>query len=286
MLPNFLICGTQKGGTTALYHYLKEHPQVFMPKWKELHFFDQKLDRGLEWYEKQFQDAPESARAIGEATPEYMYFEWIPEKIHELIPDVKLIFILRNPVDRAYSHYWHEIKLCYETLSFEEAIEMEEERLSSGDFYNRLHYSYKDRGKYIEQLKRFRRYFSKDQMLVLLNDELKSNPVGTMRTVFEFLEIDPNFISPSWNRMTHVGLRPRFWLLQRSIASLPPHLIDAMMEIVKYQPIKGIIQKVAYKPGYPPMNPETREKLLKYFKPYNQKLEKFLEASLPENWYR
>ena len=126
VLPTFIICGTQRGGTTTLYHYLKEHPQICMSEKKEVHYFDLNYHKSLQWYESHFKDCQnKKVKTIGEASPFYMYLREVPERIDETLPDVKLIFILRNPVDRAYSHYWHEVKLGVEYLPFEEAIKRE-----------------------------------------------------------------------------------------------------------------------------------------------------------------
>ena len=177
-LPTFLICGTQKGGTTSLYHYLRDHPEIYMPLKKEVHFFDLNFHRGLDWYKEHFKVEDEKIKAIGEATPFYMYLETVPKRIHKTIPNAKLIFILRDPVKRAYSHYWHELMSGYEILSFEEAIRREEERLSKGTIFVKQHYSYKDRGKYVIQLKRYMKYFTRNQMLILILEELKKNPIN------------------------------------------------------------------------------------------------------------
>lgn len=106
MLPNFLIVGAARAGTTSLYYYLKQHPDVFMSPKKEIDFFDvdKNFEKGLDWYERYFEGYT-GQKAIGEASPLYMYLEKVPKRIAKVIPDVKLIFILRNPVDRAYSHY-------------------------------------------------------------------------------------------------------------------------------------------------------------------------------------
>ncbi|RLJ09991.1 MAG: sulfotransferase [Candidatus Aenigmatarchaeota archaeon] len=286
-LPNFIICGTQRGGTTSLYYYLKEHPQIFMPSKKEIHFFDLHYKKGIEWYKRHFREAKNSKiRAIGEASPSYMYFEEVPERIHEVIPDVKLIFILRNPVDRAYSHYWHEVRLGYEWLSFEEAIKVEQERLAKGDIINRRHYSYLDRGKYIEQIKRFRKYFSKDQMLILITEELRSSPETVMRQIFEFLQVNPDFKSESWyNKKFNIGKRPRIKALQRikgKLHRIQEYYFPQLAFLVK--PIMYAIDIINLTKGYPKMSLETRKFLIKHFELYNKELEVYLERRL-DFWY-
>lgn len=173
VLPNFIIPGAQKSGTTALRIYLAQHPEIFMAN-KEIHFFDndENYKKGIEGYEKFF-DGWKGEKAIGEKTPNYLYYEKAPERIYKLLPDVKLIFVLRNPVDRAYSHYRHNVRIGQETLSFEKAIEKEEERIKNPRL--KKIYSYKDRGKYIIQIKRYAEYFPKSQMLFLLAEDLKDD---------------------------------------------------------------------------------------------------------------
>ncbi|OYT33099.1 sulfotransferase [Archaeoglobales archaeon ex4484_92] len=284
-LPNFIICGTQKGGTSALYYFLKEHPEIYLSPKKEVHYFDLNYQKGLKWYEKHFKGASSKYKAIGEASPLYMYLEEVPERIHETLPDAKLIFILRNPVDRAYSHYWHEIRLGYEWLPFEEAIKKEKERLAAGTIFDKQHCSYLDRGKYIKQLKRYRKYFSKDQMLILISEELKNKPENVLKRVFEFLDVNTQFRIESFNNK-NIGKRPRFLIIQRLIVA-KLHTLHQYY-IPEAYPLTNrlilLINALNLIPGYPKMNPQTRKKLSEYFKPYNKKLEDFLGHKL-EQWY-
>jgi hypothetical protein len=134
-LPNFVIIGAPRSGTTSLAHSLSQHPEVFVTmQVKELHFFDTNFDRGLDWYRQQFSGADAAAaKAAGEATPTYMYDETAMSRMAETVPDARLIAILRNPVDRAYSHYWMNRSLDREDLLFPVAIETEAERLAGDD---------------------------------------------------------------------------------------------------------------------------------------------------------
>src|SRR6266480_7948081 len=129
-LPDFLILGAQKAGTTALYAYLRQHPEITGPSWKEVSFFDRHYARGEAWYRGNF---PNSLRArgklVGEASPSYLFHPLAPERVAGLVPEAKLIALVRNPVDRAYSHYQHEVALGREPLSFEDAVAAEYERL-------------------------------------------------------------------------------------------------------------------------------------------------------------
>jgi hypothetical protein len=131
MIPNFLIAGTMKGGTTSLWYGLRQHPDVFMPEEKELNFFKSSAgnyQNGIEWYKQKF-EGHDGESAVGEASPRYMAFEEVPRRVHEMNPNMRFIFVLRDHVDRAYSHYWHMLRQANETLSFEEAVDREADRI-------------------------------------------------------------------------------------------------------------------------------------------------------------
>ena len=119
MLPNFIIAGAEKSGTSSLSFYISEHPDIYIPKIKELHFFDNSdnYSKGFGWYEKQF-SGWSGEKAVGECTPFYMFDYSCAEKIKMQFPDIKVLFILRNPADRAYSNYWHQVRGGKEFRSF------------------------------------------------------------------------------------------------------------------------------------------------------------------------
>src|SRR6187200_1451927 len=127
-LPDFLVIGAQKAGTTALYAYLRWHPGITGPSWKEVSFFDRHWWRGEAWYRGQF-PLRAGGRLVGEASPSYLFHPLAPERARSLVPDAKLIALVRNPVDRAYSQYQHAVALGREPLSFEDALAAEDERL-------------------------------------------------------------------------------------------------------------------------------------------------------------
>src|SRR5579885_2674785 len=129
LLPDFIIIGTQRGGTTSLYAYLGQHPQIAPAVIKEVHFFDNNYERGVGWYRTQFPFLIEKSIAknigqqnfiTGEASPYYLFHPHVPERAAKVVPGAKLIVLLRNPIDRAYSHYYHEVELGHEKLSFEQ----------------------------------------------------------------------------------------------------------------------------------------------------------------------
>ena len=199
-LPSFLILGAQKAGTTALYAYLRRHPDVTGPTWKEVSFFDRHYARGARWYRGNF---PIRRRtAVGEASPSYVFHPLAPQRVRALVPDARLVVLLRNPVDRAYSHYQHEVALGREPLSFDEALAAEERRLD-GEVERMLaepryfsdawwNHTYRARGLYAEQLERWFAVFPREQLLVLTTDELATDTDAAYLRVLE-----------------HVGVRPR-----------------------------------------------------------------------------
>ncbi|MDC0835940.1 sulfotransferase [Geitlerinema sp. CS-897] len=199
-MPNFLIIGAQKGGTTSLFYYLSQHPQVRVAPQKEVHFFDLHYHLGVDWYARQFPDTPNSAIA-GEASPYYIFHPDVPRRVAATCPQVKLIALLRNPVDRAISQYFHEVKQGFETLSLQEAFRQEPQRLATeaeklrndphyrSDNYQ--HYSYLARGRYLEQLQQWWNHFPREQMLVLNSEAFYRNPNDTLTRVLSFLDLPP-----------------------------------------------------------------------------------------------
>jgi hypothetical protein len=195
-LPDFLILGAQKAGTTALYAYLRWHPGLTGPAWKEVSYFDRHYRRGARWYRGHFPLRP-GDRVVGEASPGYLFHPLAPSRVKATVPEARLIALLRDPVDRALSHYHHEVALGREPLTFEQAIEAEpertrgeEERLSrEPDYFSHTwwDYTYLARGRYAEQLERWLAVFPREQLLVLASDELAAEPGQTFARVLEFL---------------------------------------------------------------------------------------------------
>lgn len=246
-LPDFVIIGAQKGGTTFLYRLLAQHPRVKPAFLKEVHYFDLNFERGENWYRSQFpfQLSKSQKHVTGESSPYYLFHPHAPRRAAEVIPGARLIVLLRNPVDRAYSHYNHQSKRVKgagrETLTFEGAIEAEEKRLD-GELEKLLHdehydslnyrrYSYLSRGAYVDQLLAWSEFFDRDQMLVLKSEDLFSNPAQSLKATLGFLGLS------QWTPETHPS---------------------------------------TYKLDYVDMNPATRHDLQDYFEPHNQRLYKYL----------
>jgi len=250
-LPDFLIIGSKKSGTTSLYRYLAVHPSITPAATKEIGFFDKYHLKGEKWYRINFPNKWKKKQKdkvvrhnfiTGEATPTYIFHPHAPKRVANLLNKVKLIVILRNPIDRSYSHYNMEANNhTNEILSFEEAIEEEPKRLE-GEYekmvndenyysYNYYTFSYLTSSIYADQLERWFKYFPREQFLIINGDDLKSKADKVYQDTLDFL-----------------GL-PR-------------------VKLNKYEAIG--------KRKYSKMKPETREKLVEFFKPHNERLYKLL----------
>jgi hypothetical protein len=250
VLPDFIIIGGQKCGTKSLYNYLIRHPNCLPAFEKEVHFFDYKYHKGLRWYRANFPTAAREERLArskindmiaGEASPYYIFHPHAPGRIAADIPGVKLIALLRNPVYRAYSHYQHEVRKGHENLSFQEAIEREEERLQGElerlmedeEYYSfdHQHYSYLARGAYADQLRGWLDCFPREQMMIIKSEDMYDDPSHIFTEVQAFLGL------PQWDL--------------------------------------GEYQKFNYA-AYGGMKPEIRERLAEYFEPHNRELYELL----------
>jgi hypothetical protein len=243
-LPSGLIIGAQKGGTSSLFHYLVQHPEVVPPANKEIHYFDTYYDRGDRWYRGRFpfQYQLRGGACTLEATPYYLPHPLAPARAFQLLPHAKLIALLRNPVDRAFSHYQHVVRAGGETLSFPEAVEQEpvrlageENRLRTEPGYHSIAYlkhSYLRRGHYVEDLRRWAEHYPRSQLLVLQSEWFFRDPAGATSAVQQFL-----------------GLRP--------------------YGAVTYRPVlQGSYDRE--------MPPALRRRLVAYFEPYNRALYQWL----------
>lgn len=205
--PDFVIIGAQRGGTTSLHRYLGEHPDIILPVTKELHYFSRLYDRGDDWYRRQFPVRLPEPMITGEATPYYLPHPHAPRRLHAFAPAAKLIVLLRDPVDRAYSHYQHEVRRGHETLPFEEALAREEERLRgeqermlADETYDSLPYqrfSYQSRGLYAEQLGAWFAFFPREQSLIVESERFYAEPIATVRRVTDFLGLPGHDLADS-----------------------------------------------------------------------------------------
>lgn len=204
-LPNTIIVGAQKSGTSSFYSYLMQHPDILGSSRKEVHYFDggynprvDSFEKGENWYRAHFPLMTKGVdqKRIIEATPSYLFIPNVAERINSLVPDAKIIVVLRDPVERAISHFYYEVWGGHETRPIMQALLEEEDVLASiwesGDYKapQFLRCSYKARGRYAEQLERYLDVFSREQILVLSARNLFRNTAGTLATTFKFLGLD------------------------------------------------------------------------------------------------
>lgn len=238
MKPDFLIIGAQKSGTSSLLYYLGQHPEIAIPDIKEIHYFDVKYHKGIEWYEKQFPCKTDAFKITGEATPYYLFHPLVPQRVALHYPEIKIIVLLRNPINRAYSQFWMIKNRGQESLqTFEEAIESEAERvkpeivriLTNPEYRSKSHqhHSYLSRGKYFEQLQNWFIYFSITNFCFIKTEKLLLKPISELEKLYSFLGI----------KFT--------------------------------EQINLSLQRTG---EYPPMKPETRKMLNNFFQPHNEKL--------------
>ena len=249
-LPDFLIIGCGKCGTSSLYGYLSEHPSVIPARRKEIHFFDVNFGKGSAWYRSHFpfllhktraQQQHEGTCLTGEATAYYIFHPAAADRVFQTVPDIKLVALLRNPVDRAFSHYQQNQRKQREPLSFEEAIDNEEQRLSGEteklnadvDYFSfeHRHYSYLSRGIYADQLANWQRYFAPDQILILQSEPFFRDTGTMFKKIQGFLNL------PVWEPAQYKVLNPG-------------HYSDLSVDL--------------------------RNRLVEYFRPHNQRLYEML----------
>ena len=284
MLPNFMIVGAPKAGTTSLYHYLAMHPEVFLSIPKELNYFsceeiesqglyyDSYLVRTRQEYERHFECA-EGKTAVGEASVSYLYYPSVPKKIHGMIPDVKIIILLRDPVERAFSHYLMDFRLGLVDASFEDVVcsEGKEGRL-------RLHYQqYVELGCYGEQVERYLETFGREQALVLFQEDLKARRHGVLGRLCEFLEISP-LSSLDVSREHNVFSMPRNRLVKAVYASSSfRSALRGMMPRAWRNRLKDVLMRKGSKPK---MDEDTRSYLRRFYQGDIERLEALLECDL------
>ena len=249
VMPDFLFIGGNRCGTTTLYRNLCKHPCVAPSVRSEVLYFDLNFDKGLTWYKRHFATVGYKYLSklqrkhflTGEGTTYYVFHPHAAGRIKKIIPQVKLILLLRNPVDRAYSQYQQKVRKGKETLSFKDAIEAEPQRLQgerekmlADDRYNSIHHrdhSYLARGVYVDQIARWMDLFPKEQLLIMRSEDLRKKPAALFEQTLEFLEL------PDWEPETYED----------------------------YNSAK-----------YPSMDPTVRARLIEYFQPHNRRLRDFL----------
>lgn len=302
-MPNFLLIGTMKAGTTSLYYYLKQHPQVYMSPVKAPDFFTlegRELDfngpegrahinrwisenkaTSIEEYRALFRGVS-TETAIGEATPVYLYSPEALSRIKHHIPEAKLIAVLRNPADRAYSAFLHCVRDGREPLDFTQALQAEEERIRNHWEYI---WHYKNMGFYYPQLERCYEMFEKEQIRIYLYGDLKEDPVGVAQDIFRYLEVDDAF-APNISREYNVAGVPKRRALHRLVNMSSPvkTLAKAILPQELGREMKRRVQHMSLTKA-PPLRPEVRRGLIETYRQDILQLQDLIRRDLSE-WLR
>lgn len=291
MLPDFLIAGAGKSGSSSLYYYLNQHPNIYLPYLKEIKFFSTikdvgKYHKGIEWYKNFFKEAAEKKeRGIkcGEASMIYFYDPQAAPLIKKWIPEVKLIFILRNPVSRSYSNYWQDIKSARRLPKFESLIKNID--WDNFDQFKKNPFELKNRGwaylwtsDYGRHLKRYLKYFNRRQILVLLFEDIANIDHDTFRQIFSHLEVDPDFIPLDLNKKNTSAV-PKLRFLEKILNSRAKQYFPFVNKTIYtyYHKLKEFNKK---KFDYPPMDKECKQNLVQFFDKKIPKLEQIIGRDL------
>ena len=222
-LPDFLVLGTQKGGTTTLQLLLNQHPGVFLPPGKEVHYFSKHWEQSPAWYASHYNGAAPGQRR-GDITPFYLFHPQAPQRIQSLLPDAQLIVLLRDPVERALSQYFHSVRLGFEPLPIGEGLAAEQERLRTDALLHLQEHSYVSRSRYLEQLDRYRELFPDQQLLVLKSEALFADPATTWERIESFLGL-PATPCPSTLPKANSG--------QGEARAVPAEIRDDLRQLLK-----------------------------------------------------
>lgn len=273
-MPNFLIIGAMKSGTTALYYYLEQHPQIYMSPVKEPNFFSSQEQENavdtvthLGTYQNLFRGAS-GKRAIGEASHSYLYEPRAAAEIRRYLPEARLIAILRNPIDRAYSHFLHMVRSGTERID-DFARALQEDGRVVGLHEGRIFQDYIGRGLYYDQLERYFGTFPREQVRVYLYEDLSGAPISTVQDAFRFLKVDASFV-PDVSLRRNVSGNPKYKTLDRLLRRqsrikhaakiyLPARMRWRLSKSFDDLKTRNLVQP-------PPLKPEVRRQLISIYR--------------------
>jgi hypothetical protein len=275
-LPDFVVAGAAKGGTTSLFYYLQPHPQVWMPPSKELHFFSNHFDRGEDWLRAQFAPA-DPAQVTGEMTPEYFEHPLAAERMARVIPDAKVVVILRHPVERAYSHYQMQRAKFSTEEPFADILDIED--TGGIEAVPAPHAAYLRGGRYFEHLQRWLQHYPREALLVLLMDDLQSDPAAVYRQLCAHVGVSSEPLPDNLGRRYNRTMPVRSKTLRRLMVR---YRLDKRLP-------GGLGQYLDYfnrdKRRYDALDDATRARLLAYYRDDTTNLAAFLDRDL-SHWLR
>lgn len=275
-LPNMIVIGAQKCGTTSLHYYLGLHPRIIMSREKETNFFiaERHWSKGVDWYRSQFTG---DADVFGEASPNYTnydHFRGVAVRMHSVVPEARLIYVLRDPVERIVSQYVHYCDMGLEHRSIDVAL---------ADLRT---FRYVQLSSYFTQLSQYLRFFPRDRILIVIAEEMRRSPEQQMKQIFTFLNVDASFSTAKFSRIQHRSIYKRrktavgIWLekspLGQLIRCLPPELRWHVMKIV-YFPLSRRIER-------PVLSDELRSQVVSRLRDDVDRLSEFLQRDF-EDWH-
>lgn len=291
-LPNFIIAGAAKSGTTPLYFYLKQHPDIFIPEMKECRFFSdmpvfqgpqseiyrQRSTHSLERYKELFEPVT-NEKAIGDVSPDYLYFyENSIRNIKNILGEPRIIITLRNPVDRAFSNYLHLVRGGWEPRTFEEALKSEKNRKAANELWVRY---YTDIGFYYEQVRAYKENLK--NVRVYIYDDFKKDNTAVLKDIFAYLEVDTGFVPDTGTRYNVSGIpKNRFVHSMLAKSNILKTLLRPVVNMViprerRVDMIETLGSKLLTKPH---MNAETRKYLIDVYREDILKLQDLIERDL------
>ena len=256
----FFMVGCQRSGTTWTDAALRDHPQVYLPQEKQSYFFDHNYDKGIEWFLERFEGAETQHLAVGEIATGYCLLHSVPNMAKHF-PNVKILMVMRNPTDRAYSNYQTRKTECG-WASFEQALE------TDSDFL--------ERGQYIDQVEALLEHYDSENILFMLYDDLHQDDRAYLTKILDFIGVDSNRESKLFGQRKNAAIFPcaRKWLHRFGL--------NSFVHVIRKSSIGDWLRRSRKNKGraYQPMNPETKQKLIEHFRPYNDRLSSLLQRDL------
>ena len=286
-LPNLIVPGAAKAGTTTVYHYLAQHPKIYLPRTKEPNFFsnDVAWEGGVDTYIANHFAEAAAFPVRAEATPHYLFYEKAARRIAEVLPRThqRFLVVLRDPVERAYSLYWNMVHEGHETLSFEAALEAEPGRQGTEaiERIGGIRWQYFASGLYASQIERWLQFFPTDAFMFVLTEDLRGNRMQVVNRIFSLLGLEP--LDRIEAVRSNKAALPRSRLLQRFLR----HPNRARTTLGKLLPsrlklsVAGSLLRINRRPfEYPPMNPDTKKALRERFAPDVERLQTLIRRDL------
>jgi len=292
--PTFIIGGTLPAGTGHLYGLLSQHPDIYLapPMQPECNFFfkTHEYEKGIDHYRTRWFSDVAGEKAIGERSSLLLSATWAPPRVAKHLPEVRLIFLFRNPVHRAYANYRFTALAGFEDRSFAEALATEEERMRQaterGRFWGEIQpHSYFTRGRYQEQLDAWLEYFPREQLLLMRSDELLADQAGGLAKIYRFLGVDDGFDAQDFSDFSSpavIDAKKQAELRQRA----PTEFDAAIQRIRSGEPPKSDFESEVrqnVRSGYEPLEPAFYRALADRFAPYNRRLAPMVPFSI-EDW--